>query len=143
MVGSGTQLNSKNAPGEQPAPALATFNAEAKKGVRGASHQGTAAAGGFKSATMAEAQSTNEDKPPRADRQRLPGSIGTPSNGARFAQNGPVKATTMMFQGVASVTDKSSMPQGKLGASSPFTVEKKVADIAGLLQMRAPTKDVL
>lgn len=49
----------------------------------------------------------------------------------------------MMLQGVASVTDKTAVPQGKPGVNSPFTVEKKVADIAGLLQMRAPMKDVL
>lgn len=90
---------------------------------------------------MTEAQSCNEDKPPaRGDKQRMPSQIGTPNNASRFAQHGPVKATTVMLQGVASVTD-SAAAQGKPGMTSPFVVEKKVADIAGILQMRAPMKD--
>lgn len=141
MVGSGTQLNSKTATGEQPGPALSLFNSDTKKNVRGASHQGAAAPSAFKAVAMTEAQSCNEDKLGRGEKQRIPQSIGTPNNGSRFGQNGPVKATTVMLQGVASVTDSSTLAQGKPGISSPFVVEKKVADIAGILQMRAPMKD--
>ena len=142
MVGSGTQLNSKTGTAEQPVPALSLFNSDTKKNTRGSSHQGAAAPSAFKAVAMTEAQSCNEDKPPaRGDKQRIPSQIGTPNNASRFAQNGPVKATTVMLQGVASVTDSTAVAQGKPGMTSPFVVEKKVADIAGILQMRAPMKD--
>lgn len=126
MVGSGTQLNSKAAgnPAEQATTSM--FNSDSKKLSGPPQHL---SAGGSKTGLGAESSFDNTEKQGRGARFQ---NAATP-NGARFGQNGPVKATTVMLQGTNQGADGSSFSQGKPIVNSPYAIEKRVAEIAGIL----------
>jgi len=65
----------------------------------------------------------------------------TPTPGAGFSHKGPVKATTVMIQGSSTGKEAINGALRQPGVASPYSIEKRVADIAGMLQLRAPAKE--
>lgn len=136
MVGSGTQLNGQSGATSAEKAATATLNSTSKRLATSLPQQYSA--GASKTGSSHDSAADSAEAPSKGTRLH---NATTPNSGARFAQNAPIKATAVMLPGGGAGSDGAALCQGKAGVGSPLTIEKRVADIAGILQMKAPMKE--